>query len=393
MKFRFAYVAGFAGALLAWAFSHGRSTPYNNYVLFADALLHGHLWINWPGPYIDAVAYNGVRYIVNDPVPALFILPAVAIWGTAANQTLLAVVLCGVATGAAWELCERLGCDADTTAWLTAFMLAGTCLLWCSMLGDVWFVAQTSCAAMMLLALCEMAGKNRTWLVMLLYAAAIGSRFTVVMALPVMLYLTLSGGLLAERPAFERGAALLRRIGGAAAVLVPSIALWMTYNVLRWGVPWDSGHTLFYHQDAIGSPTGSPFSLDHVGYQLWSFFVQYPDFSSQYPYAKPSFSGVAITWTSPALLLAFLARKPLHVVIALWASILLAAGPNLLYYVNGYAQFGMRHALDFEPFALALMALGVRRKLPVWGYPLLLISIAVSTWGCWYWNAFVRTAN
>jgi hypothetical protein len=393
VKFRSSYVAGLVALVLAWLFSHGRSTPYNNYVLLADALLHGHLWINWPGPYIDAVAFNGHRYIVNDPLPALFMLPAVAVWGTAANQTLLGVVLCGVAVGAAWELCQRLGCNLDTTAWLCAFMLAGTPLLWCSMLGDVWFLAETSCVAMMLLALCETAGKNRTWLVLLLYAGAIASRFTVVMALPVVMLLSLGGGLQAASLSFERGTSLLRRLAGAAVVVVLCIALWVTYNMSRWGVPWDSGHTIFFHQDAIGSPTGSPFSLANVGYQAWSFFVQAPAFMATYPYAKPSFSGVALTWTSPALLLALLARKPVHIVVAMWLAALLAAGPNLLYYVNGFAQFGMRHALDFEPFLFVLIVLGVRRKFPLWGYVLIVISIGVSTWGCWYWNAFYRIGN
>jgi hypothetical protein len=31
-------------------------TPYNNYVLLADAFVHGHVWIDWPGAYIDALA-------------------------------------------------------------------------------------------------------------------------------------------------------------------------------------------------------------------------------------------------------------------------------------------------------------------------------------------------
>ena len=196
-----AVLAGLLGALVAFAFAHGRHTPYDNYVLLADAMLHGRLWIDplWPGPSIDAVVFQGHRYIVNDPVPALFLLPVVALFGVAANQTLIACLLCGLAVGAAWLLLERLGVSTERTIWLVAFVLAGTDVLWCSMLGDVWFVAQTSAVAFVLLALCELAGKRRGWLVALFAALALGSRFTLVMALPVLAVWVYAGFLEPER--------------------------------------------------------------------------------------------------------------------------------------------------------------------------------------------------
>jgi hypothetical protein len=377
---RGAAIAGITGFIVALIASHFRSTPYNNYVLFADALAHGRLWIDWPGPYIDAVlGPDGHRYIVNDPLPALFMLPVVLVVGKAANQTMLAVILCGIASAAAWILCRRLGASAAVSAWLVVFMLAGTDLLWCSMLGDVWFIAQTSAVAFTLLALVELVGKNRTWLVTLLFVCAVASRFTMVMALPVIVALTL-------RSATDRR----RALSAAGSVLAPAVILWVSYNEARWGVPWDSGHTIFFHQDPIGSRFGSPFGLEHVPYQLWSFFLQAPAQTAAAPWFIPGYGGVALTWTSPALVIALLARKPRPLVLAMWAATVLVAIPNLLYYVNGTAQFGMRHALDFEPFLLVLMALAVRARMPVWGGVLIGYSAAVGLWGVWYWNVFYR---
>jgi hypothetical protein len=106
---------------------------------------------------------------------------------------------------------------------------------------------------------------------------------------------------------------------------------------------------------------------------------------------RPEYSGVALTWTSPALVLALFARTPHRWVVALWAAALLTAIPNFLYYVNGFAQFGMRHALDFEPFLVALMMLAARDRLAAWAQALIAYSIAVGLWGTWYWLAFVRT--
>ncbi len=137
-------------------------------------------------------------------------------------------------------------------------------------------------------------------------------------------------------------------------------------------------------------PTGSPFRLVYLPYQLESFFVQMPTLLPEFPWLRPEFSGVALTWTSPALILALWARKPVTWVIPLWIAALLCAAPNFLYYVNGFAQFGMRHALDFEPFLVTLMMFAVRDRFVWWGKALVAYSVVVGIWGCWYWLTYVR---
>ncbi|MGB8267497.1 MAG: hypothetical protein WCE44_14305 [Candidatus Velthaea sp.] len=377
-------LAGIGGLVLCLLFAHGRSTPYNNYTLFAQALLHGHLWIEWPGNYIDAVAFEGHRYIVNDPVPGFFMLPFVAIWGTAANQTLIACAFGGVATAAAWRFAGSIGCSDLTADWLAAFMLAGTDLLWCAMLGDVWYFAHVACAAFLLLALAELAGRGRPWLVVVFFALACGSRFSVVLTAPVFAYWCGCGFLEPRRD--------LRRLGVALLTIAPFALLYTAYNEARWHVPWDIGHTIFYHQDQyVGSASGSPFGIAYLGNQLYSFFVQGVTFSPSAPYVIPPQSGQALTLTSPALALAFFALRPRRTVISLWLAVVLAAAPSFLYYVNGFIQFGMRHGLDFEPFLFALMALAARAGLRWFWNVLIVWSLAVEFWGCWYWNTVYRT--
>lgn len=392
MKVRGCVTVGIIATLVTLVAGHFRSTPYNNYVLLADALLHGHAWIAWPGAYIDALAYHGKHYIIEGPVPALLLLPYVAIAGTAANQTLLSAILCGIAIGAAWEVGERLTLPNTVNAWLCAFLLAGTDLLWCAMLGDVWFIAHVSAAAFTLLALAELCGKRRGWLVALWAVAAAGSRFSLVLALPVYAALLIAADPLPQNWRFE-GARLRAALLGFGGVLVGAAALYVAYNYARWGVAADIGYTSWYHQDSAGLPTGSPFRLQYLSYQLWSFFVQHPDFSPVFPWIRPSYSGIALTWISPALIFALWARKPRAFVLALWAAAILVALPSFFYYVNGYAQYGMRHALDFIPFLYVLMALAARVRLPFWAKVLIAYSCAASLYGVWYWNAFLRAGN
>jgi hypothetical protein len=372
--------AGALACVLAAALAHGRATPYDGYVLLAQAFAHGRVAIDWPGSWIDALPYGGSYYIIEAPLPAVLLLPWVAAFG-GANQTVLALLLCGVAVGGCWRTCEQLGVRDGPNAWICAFLFAGTQLAWCAMLGDVWFVAHVAAVACAFLALAELTGRRRGALVALALTGAAFSRFSLVLAIPVFAWLVLRERMPAER----RRAAF-----GFAAVLALGAVLWVAYNQARWGVWYDLGYTEWYHQDSAGSPVGSPFQLRYLPYQLWSFFVQAPAFQATWPFVVPTYGGVAMTWTSPALVLAFFARRPRPLVVGLWLAALLVAGPSFVYYVNGYAQFGMRHALDFEPFVVVLMALAVRERVPVLGKALIAWSVAVGWWGIWYWNAVYR---
>jgi hypothetical protein len=140
----------------------------------------------------------------------------------------------------------------------------------------------------------------------------------------------------------------------------------------------------------MGAPAGSPFSLENLQVELYSFFVLPPEWDPKAHALRPLMAGTALWFTSPALLLALFARTPRRLVISLWCATFLVAGPSLLYYANGGAQFGMRHALDFEPFLLVLMGLAARDGLALVWRALIVWSVAAGTWGIWYWNAIVR---
>lgn len=397
-----AYLAGLGALILVLIAAHGRSTNYNNYLWLAESFLHGqvNLW-HWPGPNtVDAVTFNGKNFIIEGPFPALLMMPLVAIFGENANQTLLAAALCAVAVTVGWELVARIVPDRKTTFWLMLFFFAGTDLWWCSELGDVWFIAHTAAVCCTMLALLELTGPRRPWLIAIYAALAVESRFTMVMALPFyawVLYKDIHPLELAM-PENAKIVAMTKSLRTYLLALAPFFVVAVAYNVARWGTLQDQGYTLFYHQDSWGHPTGSPFSLGYFPYQVYSYFMQAPLLaewrqSSIWPIFNIDPHGIALTFTSPALILAFLAKIPRRMVVALWVTVALVAGPNFIYYLNGWYQFGMRHALDFEPFMLLLMAYAVRDRLPTWGAALCGYSAAVGLWGVWWWDVFMRTGN
>jgi hypothetical protein len=376
------FIAFAVAAMLLLDISRLDSSVYNNYVRLAQAFLHGHAWIVWPGEYIDAVAYNGHRYVIEGPVPAILMIPLVALFGMHANQTAFACVSAAIATGAAWLVARRMGASIAISCATTAFFLIGTPLAWCAMYGAVWYAAHTVSVMFATFAVVELLGKRRAWLVALLIVLATGSRFTCILALvPLVPYAVMM------QPKARR----LPAIGALAAVLVPSAAAYVAYNYARWGVPSDIGYLTWYHQDQIGESTGSPFRLDYFTYEVQAFFGTLPELAKKYPYVKPDYGAVSIEITSPALVLAFFAWGRWPLVATLWAATLLVAGPSFVYYANGGAQWGMRHMLDFTPLLWPLIVMGAQRVQTWVAYTLCGISVLVGIWGLWYWRTFYDT--
>ena len=293
-----ASVVTFVAMLIVY---HARATPYDNYVILANAFLHGHVWVDTPGPWIDALTYQGRQYIIEGPLPAVLLVPAVAIWGLGTNQTLLSYILTALAIGAGWGLAARLGVPWRSRLLLVLFLLLGTDLFFCGIFGDVWYIAHVSAVCFTLFALLELTGRKRAWIVLVFAVCAALSRFSLVLAIPVYIFVLMYGATPEER----RGRAVsIFSIGVIAA------ALWLRYNHERWGVWYDIGYTAWYHQDPAGQASGSPFSLDYLPMQLYAFFVYPPVLFRGWPYVGVTQWATALPFTSPALILAFFARRP-----------------------------------------------------------------------------------
>jgi hypothetical protein len=367
----------FAGALVLYFVSSGfaHDTVYNNYVLLAYALLHGHIWIAQPSPGIDALDYLGRYYIIEAPMPALLVMPLTAIFATDANQTFVAIIAAAVTVAALDVVLGRVGVAAAPRTWVVALCAAGTVLWWCASFPAVWMFAHIAGAMFFTLALAELFGKRRAWLCGLLLACAALSRFPAVLA-----FIPLAWLFWVETEPQRR----MRELGSFALGAAPLFVIYALYNFARWGTPADIGYTLWYHQDQVGMPTGSPFRLQYLPFNLYSFFFLAPDFQPAFPWIRPTGLGVSLTLTSPALLLAFGAPLREKRTMALWACVVLVAIPSLLYYVNGFEQFGMRHAMDFLPPLLVLAALGMDRLSRALGVGLIVYSIAANAFGEWY---------
>jgi hypothetical protein len=373
-----AALAGLVTVVVLGVFSGFRATVFNNFVWLADAWLQGKPYLpHFPGDYIDAIPYHGRAYVIEAPFPAVLMLPLVAVWGLQANQTAVSIVLGGAGAAAAWRVARLAGVSRGWTALLVAFLVFGTSFAFCAADGSVWYVAHAGAVAFTLLAIAECLGSRVPWRVALWALCAAFCRYPMMLALPA--YALAIWPQIRARPARLIGAVAI-----GALFAVPSAL----YNYARWGTIADVGFTKFYYVMDFGATAGAPpFALHNLGAQLQFFFVQPPHLIASPPYLIAGTFGTALTYTSPALLIALFAPLRERAVQWLWFATACCALPAFLYYSTGMVQFGARHALDFIPFLYALMAYAIRARPSrwyvaplVWSIVFGLVELAVWMW-------------
>jgi hypothetical protein len=373
-----AVLAGVLTVAALGAFSGFHATAFDNYVWMADGWLKGKPYLpHFPGDYIDAIPYHGHAYVYEAPLPAVLLLPFVAIWGLNANETLLAILLAGLGIATAWRVARRIGVSRAWTWLLAAFLLFGTSYAYCSANGDVWFVAHSGAVAFTMLALNECFGKREPWRVALWALCAAFCRYPMFLAAPA--YAIAVWPQLRAKP---------MRLASAAAVIALFAIPSSIYNYVRWGTIADVGFTKFYRIMDVGkNDPAPPFALKNLGMQLQFYFLQQPLRIDRPPYLIAGQFGTALTYMSPALLIALLAPIRERAVQLLWLATALCAIPALLYYSTGMVQLGARHALDFIPFLYCLMAFAVRTRPSLWYLPLFAWSIlfGIVELGVWFW--------
>jgi hypothetical protein len=153
-------------ALGIYVFSNpSRSGFYNHFVWQADAFWHGRFVIAFPvldGPFTNGY-FQDVMPLPSEPgtpsygllpfppLPALVLMPFVAIFGLATNSQLVGVVIGAINVGLAWRMTTRLT-DSRRAAFLaTLFFAFGTVHWYASMLSTTWFFAHVLAITFVLL--------------------------------------------------------------------------------------------------------------------------------------------------------------------------------------------------------------------------------------------------
>ena len=150
------------------------------------------------------------------------------------------------------------------------------------------------------------------------------------------------------------------------------VALYFTYNYLRYGNALDSGykHIVFIGILKERVEQYGIFNFRYVLFNLYCTLIK--GFNIQFEgkgylnIKDMDLWGTSLLCASPFLIASFKANWPKILKISAWTTISIILVGQLFYHNNGFEQVNTsRFTLDFLPLLVVLMALGMA-KLPVW---------------------------
>jgi len=351
--------------------------PYYNYL--ADAFLHGQTWLRiLPSSVHDLSFFNSRYYLYWAPFPAVILMPFVAIFGVQLNDVLYTLLIAALNVGLVAQLL-RVACRVEflhlsrtQRAILVLFFAFGTVQLTLAPFGRVWMTGQLigfTCVLLAYLAAFSLRGVKAWFFTGLALACAMLTRNQMVFTgiFPLVYLLN------REKP--WNWPRVLRSLAWAALPLLTAGMLYLFYNQLRFGSPFDVG--VAYHDMA------NFFRADFQRYGLFNFHYAPINLYYQYifyplPIRPETAMGGSLFLLSPLFFGAFAAFwKPSNkrYVWALLASILVTYIPIVLLMGTGWVQFGPRYTLDFTVPLLLLTALGIERWRITIPFILMILSI------------------
>lgn len=348
---------------------------YRHFVYIADAFMHGRVDLRGlPAYYHDVIHLNDRVYAPFPPVPALLLLPAVALWGEATDMGRVGQILAALSVAVFVAGLRRLGIG-PAARWFCGAALAFGSVLWAATaIGTTWFFAQVVVVLATACLVWELAGRARPAALGAAITAAWLTRLNLLAAVPVLAVLV-----------WRRHPGPRALLAFLAANAVGAV-IYLGYNCLRFGDPLQTGYGML-SASAVNAEAAARwgfFNIHFIPEQLYTMLLRAPELIDGPPYLKPSPWGMSLLFTSPLVArLVYPARD--RAGWAPWGALALClALPMLTYFSLGWVQFGYRYSLDWWPYVLVLVALALPERPRPADYVLLAVAVGMNALGV-YW--------
>lgn len=339
-------------------FGWGTLTVYDYYGRLAEAFVHGRFWLETDPSWLNELLScgEGRWCVAYPPLPAVLAIPFL-VFGTAAAQGLVSQLTGGLSAGVLYLALRAYGAPRVVALAGAALSAFGTTLLFSSADGRAWYAAHSVAMLFTSGAFLVAARGGAPWLLGALVGLAALARLPVAAATPALALL------LAHRAGRPFLPILARVVVGG----LPFLAIYVGYDLLRWGSLSDSG----YVRLAVGDTffDHGLFSLAYLPRHLYAIFMEPPDLVPGVPwFLRPRFVGMSLFLTTPAFLFVFsgLQHARDRAVAAVAAAAGLALLPDVLHATVGFAQLGYRFSIDAQPFLVALAVGGDAMILRGW---------------------------
>jgi hypothetical protein len=355
-----------------------RATPLAYFNYLADAFLFGQLNLRVMPPIVhDLIWFNGKLFLYWPPFPAIALMPIVVLFGVGASDVVYTLVIAALNVFFVTLFLQHLDSrgiiriSGFHRATLSLFFALGTVHVTVAPFGKVWFTSQ------LMAFLCVIIAYNAAvilngWPAFICTGCAIGC------AALTRSHLLFAG----IWPAYylinrykSHHEKLYKYIAAGLTPALCAIGLYMIYNLLRFGNPFDNGYS--YHlMSPFFKSDFERYGAFNLHYLPTNFFYQYLKYP--FPLSKTTFMGGSLFLLSPLFFGAIWACIKYWRNVSLWwmgVTILTVNIPILLLMGTGWVQFGPRYTLDFTVPLLMLTSMGIAAW-PHW-LSMLLVLISV----------------
>lgn len=351
---------GALACIVYLAAGFGLLTDYDYYGRLAAAFLDGRWWLTESPPWLNELIRCGdARFCVAyPPLPAVLTVPLAIFLPTALAQVLVSRVAGGISAGVLYLALRAFG--APTLVAVTGSVVSAfaSTLFFSSVDGRAWFDAHAVAMPFLSAALLFAARGDAPWLVGASIGLATLARLPEAAVTPALAYLV------AQRRTMPFGRTMLGVIAGGA----PFAAVYLAYNLMRWGTLTDAGYAILTVGDVFFNH--GLFSAWYLPRHLYAIFIEPPGLvDDTIWFLRPGIKGMSLFLTTPPFLWVFAGLRHVRrdpAVAAVAAAALLALLPDVLHGTVGFAQFGYRFSIDAQPFLVALALAGDARTVDGW---------------------------
>ncbi len=317
---------------------------------------------------IDDEAFYGGKWYVSFPLfPAILLLPLTAAFGLQTPAPLVWALFAALGPALLYRsLSDFAGSKrtAEELCWLVLLFAFGSPYFTAAVQGTVWFAGHLVTCVFLILYFSWARACRRPALAGAAIGCVLLTRPTAALAGVFFLHQ------LRTHRHNHRGLVRTAASFALPAALAAGVALVLNY--LRFDHPLEFGHRHLQIRWQARLETWGLFSFHYFERNLIAAFGLLPRLTQRYPFVIISTVGLAVWFTSPALLATSWSRPAGRERTGLVLAALAVSVPVLLYQSTGYEQFGYRYLLDVIIMLMLLIAVGARplslpfRALTIW---------------------------
>lgn len=363
-----------------------KENPYNSYTLQACSWLQGRLDLGQNYEWLELAIYQDKYYVSFPPFPSYVMLPFALLMGEHTPDHWIAWIVMVAGAVYAVKLYKTLGGEKEHVEFFVLFLYLASGLLFVSINGYVWFIAQNMCFTLSLMSL-YYAVRGKGGFSLAFWACAVGCRPMVVLYFPLLVYI-LWKGWKQQNPKGTFLQMVSQKWNWCIATGMIALS-YMILNYCRFGNITEFGHN--YLPEFTRTKTGQ-FHLSYLAENL-GHLVRLPGkgedggalsfFTSDgmaFWLMIPLFITVIVAW---GYALAHRRQEQLPVLIMVPILAILHVLFICCHKTLGGWQFGDRYLLDLLPYLFYALMLWKPQKewFVKWNRPLLYLGIAINLIG------------